>query len=70
MRRIANVAEKTAVAESKTAVAAAETVKAAMSKADAAWELVIITRNQVNRRFSLSKETLVEEVVWNLLFRR
>ena len=36
-------------AAEKTAAAAEETAKAAMRRADAAWELVVITKNQINR---------------------
>jgi hypothetical protein len=50
-RRLANAAEKTAVAAEATA-------REAMGKADAAWEMVMITRNQVKEELDYLKKPL------------
>jgi hypothetical protein len=50
-RRLANAAEKTAMATEATA-------REAMGKADAAWEMVMITRNQVKEELDYLKKPL------------
>ena len=48
-KQLVKAAEKTAAAAEKTASAAERTAAAAMRRADAAWELVVITQNRINR---------------------
>lgn len=50
--------KRLAIAAEKTASSAEETAKAAMKKADAAWELVIITRNQATEELAYLRKPL------------
>jgi hypothetical protein len=51
-------ATRTADAAEKTAMAAEATAREAMGKADAAWEMVMITRNQVKEELDYLKKPL------------